>query len=96
MRIRNGQVVDDDGGILERIIAAFWALVNGISFFIQTLISPDATGQYKQYGSKKGWGNDKNNKRGPGGGGPGGGGPRISGMSNLPGSNNPPCGPGGG
>ena len=66
---------------------------------LQTIISPEASDNYRDHARKKGWGDGNgNNRRGGGGGGGdgggGGGGPRISGMGNLPSSRcNMQCAP---
>eukprot|EP00898_Chlorokybus_atmophyticus_P004534 jgi/Chlat1/5081/Chrsp33S05067 len=90
--IVNGEVVQKRSPWrIDSIPRFFWAIINTIFFFLQTLFSPEAN---NSYGKK-----DGNNRRGPGGSGggsggggrPGGGGggggggprPRIAGMDRI-------------
>ncbi len=61
----------------------------------QTLLSPNAPAQYKDYGKRKKWDGTGSGYGGGGGGGSGdgppGGGPRVTGMGKYRGTSNTSC-----
>ncbi|DBA93167.1 hypothetical protein WJX79_007796 [Trebouxia sp. C0005] len=75
---------------VKAFVDTFWAVVNGIVFFWETLVSPSAAAKYKHRSStKKRSDRKQDGKRG------GSNGPRITGLSNLRDNSNPPAGAGG-